>query len=137
MYIKKNLSNNYGISYYYSNKEIYASFNVKADLQTDIYYIYLKNEKNFYDILLIDSYKTSVFMNNLFRKIKENKNLDLLEESDSDEEFENMNNDKFVNLDKQLIIKCKYYNKFRKWIPFEISNESIISRKDLFNILKK
>ena len=35
-------------------------------------------------------------MNSLFRTIKENENLDSLEESDDEEEFENSNVDKFV-----------------------------------------
>jgi len=136
-YINKNWSMPYGISYYYTNKEIFANFKVKPDIQNDIYYIYLKNESNYYDILLINSYKTSVFMNNLFRKIKENKNLDLLEESDSEEEFENTDISKYVNLEKEYTIKCKYSNRFKKWIPLEINKDSIISRKELYNILKK
>ena len=37
-------------------------------------------------------------MNSLFRNIKENGNLDLLEESDDEEEFENIALDKFVYL---------------------------------------
>ena len=59
-------------------------------------------------------------MNGLFRTIKENANLDRLEESDDDEEFENTNEDKFVNLGKSLIMKCVYNRKFRKWQPTEI-----------------
>ena len=35
-------------------------------------------------------------MNTLFRNIKENQNLDALEESDDEEEFENISLDKFV-----------------------------------------
>ena len=42
----------------------------------------------YYDIACIPDYKTSVMMNSLFRDIKENRNLDFLEESDSEEEFE-------------------------------------------------
>ena len=42
-------------------------------------------------------------MNSLFRNIKENRNLDLLEESDDEEEFENTSLDKFVDLDKELL----------------------------------
>ena len=38
-------------------------------------------------------------MNSIFRNIKENQNLDL-EESDSEDEFENIDVDKFVNLKK-------------------------------------
>jgi len=136
-YINKNWSMPYGVSYYYTNKEIFANFKVKPDIQNDIYYIYLKNENNYYDILLINSYNTSVFMNNLFRKIKENKNLDLLEESDSENEFENTDICKYVNLEKEHIIKCKYSYRFKKWVPLEINKDSIISRKELYNILKK
>ena len=59
-------------------------------------------------------------MNNLFRIIKENKNLDLLEESDEEEEFENIDEDRFVNLKKIVYMKCLYNKKFRKWSPIEV-----------------
>ena len=59
-------------------------------------------------------------MNTLFRNIKENTNLDLLEESDDEEEFENTKIDKFVNLDKVLIMECVYLKKFQKWQPIKI-----------------
>lgn len=52
-------------------------------------------------------------MNSLFRKIKENKNLDLLEESDSEEEFENTTLEKYVDLNKSYIIECFYNKKFK------------------------
>ena len=60
-----------------------------------------KNQEKFYDLALIDSYKTSKFMNQLFRKIKENENLDLLEMSDSEEEFEDIDISKYVDLEKR------------------------------------
>ena len=50
-------------------------------------------------------------MNSLFRIIKENKYLDALEESDDEDEFENINEDKYVFLN----IK---YNKNIKNISF-------------------
>ena len=59
-------------------------------------------------------------MNKLFRNIKENNNLDALEESDDDEEFENNNIDKFVYLDKKYDMQCKYHYKYKKWIPVNI-----------------
>ena len=46
-------------------------------------------------------------MNKLFRDIKENANLDLLEESDNEEEFENVNIDRFVHLNKEYLIEMK------------------------------
>ena len=137
IYIQKQKSEIYGKSFFHITNIIYGHFIIKADCENDIYNIYLKNETFIYDILLIDSYKTSVFMNSLFRNIKENKNLDLLEESDSENEFENIDSNKYVNLNKKNVIKCKYNSKFKKWIPIELSNESPFSRKTLYEILKK
>ena len=95
-------------------------FKVKADIQQDIYNLYCKdNDNDFYNSACIPDYKTSVEMNTLFRNIKENRNLDLLEESDEEEEFENINENKFVNLKKIVYMKCVYMKKFRKWKPIE------------------
>jgi hypothetical protein len=69
----------------------------------------------------IPDYKTSIMMNKLFRIIKENNDLDALEESDDEEEFENSNIDKFVYLDKSHKIICNFNNKFKKWVPIKIS----------------
>lgn len=118
-----------------------ATFKVMADIKPDIYnlYCYDKNDLQFSGIAMIPDYKTSVFMNDLFRTIKENKNLDFLEESDDDEEFENTKEDKFVDLNKSLIMNCVYVEKFRKWKPVSIANKhsKIISKKELYNLQKK
>jgi hypothetical protein len=121
-------------------KKIIATFKITANIEEDLYNLFIiNNEKELlYDLALINSYKTSIFMNNIFRNIKENKNLDLLEESDSDEEFENINSDKFVNLEKSINFDCEYNNKFKKWVPLKLSNNKIISKKELeFNLGKK
>lgn len=128
-----------------NNNNVEAIFKITADIKQDIYNLhciqYVNNEKKdtFYNIAMIPDYKTSVFMNNLFRTIKENKNLDLLEESDDDEEFENVNEDKFVDLTKTLVMKCVYMNKFRKWKPVSIApkDAKIITKKELNEIQKK
>ena len=117
-----------------------ATFKVMADIKPDIYNLYcFDNELSFYGIAMIPDYKTSVFMNDLFRTIKENKNLDFLEESDDVEEFENTNEDKFVDLKKSLIMKCVYIDKFRKWKPVSIASKGsqIISKKELYRLQKK
>jgi hypothetical protein len=120
-----------------------AIFKVKPDIQNDIYYLYCLNdnlEEEFYSIALISDYKTSVFMNNLFRNIKENLNLDTLEESDEEEEFENDKEDKFVYLEKEYNILCVYNYKFKKWVPNKLidsSNSKIILKKYLPNIENK
>ena len=98
-------------------------FEVKADLQNDIYHLYAygqSSQKVYYGLANIPNYKTSVFMNGLFRNIKENRNLDSLEESDDEEDFQDMRIDKFVNLEKTMTIECAFNNKFKRWIPVRV-----------------
>jgi hypothetical protein len=96
-------------------------FKVKADVEQDIYNLYCRGYKTdeIYSFAGIFDYKTSVMMNNLFRTIKENANLDRLEESDDEAEFEDISEDKFVNLKKIVYMRCAYVKKFRKWKPIE------------------
>jgi hypothetical protein len=95
-----------------------AVFDVQAGDDADIYYLYKPLD---YDTpigtAIIPSYKASVMMNQLFRRIKENANLDALEESDDEAEFENMAADKFVDTTKRLRMTCVYLKQFRKWQP--------------------
>jgi len=100
-----------------------AVFQVKPLLGADIYELYCSNNIK-YGIAFIPSYKCSVMMNSLFRNIKENINLDLLEESDDEEEYENINEDKFVDLTKTYNMKCVYNRKFKKWQPVEVTTNS-------------
>jgi len=94
-------------------------FKIKADIQNDIYHLYCieNNVELFYNVAYIPDYKTSVMMNKLFRNIKENDNLDLLEESDDEEEFQNENVDRFVDINKSYLMICKFNHKFKKWYP--------------------
>ena len=103
----------------YKKREKMEVFNVSPDIQNDVYY--LRNDSNSEELFAgIPDYKTSIMMNNIFRNIKENKNLDELEESDSEEEFENEKIDKFVYLDKCVRMLCEYNYKFKKWVPIKI-----------------
>jgi hypothetical protein len=121
-----------------SNEKNYGyNFKVTACINQDIYNLFiLENSKEtFYDYALIDTYKTSIFMNSLFRKIKENKNLDLLEESDSEDEFENTSLEKYVDLNKSYIIECVYNKKFKKWIPKNLAKNTFIVDKNKLNLI--
>jgi hypothetical protein len=107
-----------------NSNEISKIFYVKPDIQNDIYYLYKINTVNCSIIsdetAHIPDYKTSVLMNKLFRNIKENINLDSLEESDDDEEFENIQIDKFVDLNKTFKMRCIFNHKFHKWVPVNV-----------------
>jgi hypothetical protein len=97
-----------------------AMFAIKADLQCDIYRLYATdhNDKRiYYNTAYIPNYITSVYMNSHFRTVKENRNIDFIEESDDEEDFQNINIDKNVNLDKEIIFECEYKHKFKRWIP--------------------
>jgi hypothetical protein len=93
---------------------------VKAALSADTYQLYEPATNTFIGTAMIPTYKSSVFLNGLFRTIKENTNLDLLEESDDEEEFENTHLDKFVNLDKTILMECVFLKRFQKWQPMKV-----------------
>jgi hypothetical protein len=122
---------------------ICANFYIKAGLAADLYYLYCSMSKQSslskpYSTAMIPSYKSSVFLNSLFRTIKENQNLDLLEESEDETDFENIQEDKFVQLEKTLMMKCVYLRKFRKWQPLELlSNGARINSFNEVRFLEK
>ena len=125
----KIINNNTNNSSNNSNNKKYKIFIVSADIQNDIYHLVDPDSNSnsapsskYHLIASIPDYKTSVMMNSLFRNIKENNSLDALEESDDEEEFENVNIDKFVDLTKQIKMKCVYNYKFKKWTPVECVN---------------
>ena len=119
--------------------EHHATFLIKPTINTDIYDLFYLN-KNYlerFNVAHIPDFKTSVMMNKLFRTIKENNNLDLLEESDDDEEFEDISLDKYVDLNKKYKMKCVYNKRFERWIPLSISEDDIIDKKTILSIKKK
>lgn len=85
-------------------------FTIKASKKSDIYNVYDNNILKGY--LTIPNYKTSVYMNNLFRDIPENRNLDYIQESD--DEFEDEIKD-IVDLEKSYKGECKFNKKFNTW----------------------
>lgn len=99
-------------------------FNVCADIQYDVYHLYAcgkNNELVYYNVAGIPTLKTSVFMNSLFRKIKENQNIDYIEESDDEEDLQNVAEDKYVDLTKNILIECTFHYKFKKWVPLRVA----------------
>jgi hypothetical protein len=119
-----------------------STFIVRPAIQNDIYYLYCKTDNNvepkYYDVAHIPNFTSSVLMNKLFRNIKENDNLDRLEESDDEEEFENEKEDRFVDMDKTYNMACSYNFKFKKWCPLYVSksNVNIITESELLAFCK-
>lgn len=101
-------------------------FQVTADIQFDIYHLfaYGKNQKPiYYNIAYIPNCKSSAFMNGLFRKIRENKNLDYIEESDDEDDFQNTEEDKYVDINKVILIECTFHQKFKRWVPVRVMDK--------------
>lgn len=95
-------------------------FHVCADIQYDIYHLFAYGKGKslvYYDLAYIPNYNTSRFMNSLFRNIRENQNLDAIEESDDENDFQNTAEDKYVDLNKILLIEFRFHTKFRRWVP--------------------
>lgn len=128
--IKQVTNVNQNFSYKNNTKrERLAVFQVKPEIQNDIYYLYCYDNNSqsliHYNIAYIPDFKTSVMMNKLFRNIKENNNLDKLEESDDEDEFENDKEDRFVYLDREFNMLCSYNYKFKKWTPLKLADKNM------------
>ena len=101
-------------------------FQVTADIQYDIYHLNAYGQQKkmvYYNVAYIPNYKTSVMMNRLFRTIRENENLDAIEESDDEDDFQNVTEDKYVNLQKTLLMECQFHPKFKRWVPMRVMNQ--------------
>jgi hypothetical protein len=137
-YMNKNNSFSIGVEKIKLEVYVEATFKVTACASADLYNLYSEGD-NLYGRAMVRSYKKSVFMNNLFRKIKENTNLDLLEESDDEEEFENTSENKFVDMERTLLMKCVYIKRFNKWEPLRVlhSNEEVDTKIAITELEKK
>ena len=103
------------------------TFYVKADVQNDIYHVLHKIDEPITQntmIAHIPNYKTSVMMNSIFRNIKENRNLDALEESDDEDELAESGNPgkcSLVDLNKCVKMDCTFNARFKRWHPVAIA----------------
>ena len=88
-------------------------FRVKALEPIDLYELYCHNMESVYSIAGIQTLETSVMMNKIFRNIRENINLDLLEESEDECEQYLLD-----GIEKNMM--CSFNKKINKWIPIKI-----------------
>lgn len=110
---------------------IQSIFIVRPNIQNDIYELFVlpdhpRGEPVFHNFAHIPSFKASVMMNRLFRKITENACLDALEESEDEADFENTEPDKYVTLTKEYRMVCRFNKRFCKWVPIELSQRGDI-----------
>lgn len=102
-----------------------AVFLVSADMESDIYHLHCYDNKSesqytYVDVAHVGTYKESKYLNGLFRNIRENNDIDLGEESEDEDMFQNMNPDKYVDLSKKVKMNCVFQNKWRRWTPISV-----------------
>ena len=110
-------------------KEKTAVFIIKPDIRNDIYKLYC-NDNVFYSYADIPNIKTSMFMNSIFRIIKENNNIDLIEESDNEEEFEITSETKYIKEIDTIYIECIFNEKFKSWVPNKVVKKTLLETKN-------
>jgi len=115
-----------------------AVFLVSADVDDDIYHLYCYDNQSetqytYVDIAYIGTLRESKFMNGLFRNIRENTNIDLGEESEDEDIFQNVSPDKYVDLTKRIKMLCVFHSRWRRWIPVSVvpDNMRVININDI------
>jgi hypothetical protein len=124
----------------YIKQNKYAVFSIRSSIKTDIYFLYcvLKDDTLYkYGICDIPDFNTSKMMNNLFRDIKENRNLDALEESDDEDDFEDISPEKYVYLNRIHNMLCVYNRKFNRWQPLKIEENKQITKREIICQMEK
>ena len=89
-----------------------AVFQVSATPTCDMYD--LRGPDGAMQVACVDTYARSVMLNSLFRRVKENFDLDAVEESD-DEADPNT-----VYLDRTLSMLCRMHPVHKKWVPVSV-----------------
>jgi hypothetical protein len=88
-----------------------AVWTVRATEKCDSYELF-NDQGVSQGLACIDTYNRSVKLNDIFRKIPENHNLDAIEESDDEAPI--------VFLDKSIKMFCRWHPLHRQWVPLSI-----------------
>lgn len=128
-----------GITPYTASFKATAVLIVRPALQQDIYHLYTSDNRKHRLPAAVQDYETSVLLNKSFRTIKENANLDTLEESDDDADFEDVRPDKYVDLKKNIAYICEYVPRFGKWQPIQRAEplRKLTSSRELAELERK
>jgi len=94
-------------------------FLVKANQEPDSYTLFGLDKKlgrrKYAGKAIVFTYKQSKKLNSIFRIIRENDDIDLIEESEDEDTFEDISEHKFIKSHVYIKMHCKYNQKFRKW----------------------
>lgn len=93
-----------------------SNFLVQADTTIGIYYLYTVTSQEYIGIACVQTLSTSNYLNSIFRNVKENMNIDMLEESDDEDNYHMI-----TDTTKRVLMECVYNTKFKKWTPLRLS----------------
>jgi hypothetical protein len=91
------------------------TLSVRCESPHDTYSFYDERTKT-RKTLCVPTFQNSVMLNAIFRTYKENSNLDTMEESDSDDDFEDMSDDKYSRVGEERSISCMYNTDLSGWV---------------------
>lgn len=93
-------------------------FRVSCTPTADLYELYdVKPPHTYIGNPMVTDYKMSKYMNKMFHNIRENDNIDLIEESDDEDDFENIRDDRWVANRGFVEIEFIMHPRFHKWVP--------------------
>ena len=95
-------------------------FWIMADPAYDLYKLYARGVDGspvFVDYACVIDRTTSHWLNGLFRNMIENRRIDAIEESDDEEDFQIVRENKYTDLEKKFVVRCRFQNRLKKWLP--------------------
>jgi len=95
-------------------------FWIMADPAYDLYKLYARGADGspvFVDYACVIDRATSQWLNGLFRRILENRRIDAIEESDDEEDFQIVRENKYTDLEKKVVVSCRFQGRLKKWLP--------------------
>lgn len=102
-------------------QNILGGFQIKKRIDTeDVYELFVLNELNesvFYSTALVNDFKTSHFLKNLF--FKRTPNYKSIEFSDSEEE---------EIIERPIFVGCLYISEFKKWKPYGLKPQDSLNK---------
>lgn len=107
---------------------------VKPEVEEDLYSLWSGKQIGY---AVVPDLKTSRMLNGIFRNIKENDNLDAIEESDDEDDFENIDPSKFILRSEGISMTVRYDYRFKGWVPINISNTPPSAANLIDNVEKR
>ena len=113
-----------------SAEELMQVFTVIPHVEQDVYELKCLASSLNIRYAAVQTFAESIVLNKLFRRIRENDDIDLAEMSEDEGDFENVDPRKFVQ-SRSLRMECMYVKRLRKWRPLKVTRDPESTNKDV------